>query len=147
MNSIRIYYKKNEENSRLKNLNQGWTEQIKKFKNESKKSSELSSTSKSQESQTIEVSIRVPQTDRMPYRHPNHISRYNQHQIKEENKYRSCYRQTNYNLENEQKQHQQLLWKPKLRSSVRADDHQTIPMTVDLGWITSQKMKHIILAI
>ena len=45
MNSIRIYYKKNEEKSRLKDLNQGLTEQIKKLKNEkSKKSLELLST-------------------------------------------------------------------------------------------------------
>ena len=80
---------KNEENSRLKNLNQGLTEQIKKLKNEkSEKSSELLSTSKSRESQTIEVSTRVPQTTRMPYRHPNHRSRYNQHQIKAENEHR-----------------------------------------------------------
>ena len=99
-----------------------------------------------QESQTIEVSTRVPQMAQMPYRHPNHRSRYNQHQIKAENKHRSSYRQT-YNLENEQKQHQQLLWKPKLRSYVRAIDHQTIPMKVDLGWITSQKMQHVSSAI
>ena len=95
------------------------TGQIKKLKIEKlRKSSELLLTSKSRESQTIEVSTRVPQMDRMPYRHPNHRSRYNQHQIKVENKHRSSYRQTNYNLENEQKQHRQLLWKTKLRSSV-----------------------------
>ena len=106
MISIRNYYKKNEEKSRLKILNQGLTEQIKKLKIEKlRKSSELLSTSKLRESQTIEVSTKVPQAARMPYRHPNHISRYNQHQIKAENKYRSSYRQTNYNLENEQKQH------------------------------------------
>ena len=132
---------KNEENFHLKKLNQRLTEQIKKLKNdELKKSSYLLSTNKSLESQTIEVSTRVPQMARMPYHHPNHISRYNQHQIKAENNHRSSYRKTNYNLENEQKQHRQLLWKPKLRSSVRADDHQTIPMKVDLGWITSPKM-------
>ena len=135
---------KNEENSRLKNLNQGLTKQIKKLKNEElKKSPELLSTSKSRESQTIEVSTRISQMARIPYRHPNHRSRYNQHQHKEENKHSSSYRQTNYNLENKQKQHRQLLWKPKLRSFVRAVDHQTIPMKVDLGWITSQKMQHI----
>ena len=105
-------------------MNQGLTKQIKKIKNEElKKSSELLSTSKSRESQTIEVSTRVPQTAWMPYRHPNHRSRYNQHQIKAENQHHSYYRQTNYNLENEQKQHQQLLWKPKLRSSIREVDH------------------------
>ena len=80
---------------------------------------------------------------RIPYRQPNHRIRYNQHQIKAENKHRSSYRKTNYNLENEQKQHQKLLWKPKLRCSIRVVDHQTIPMKVDLGWITSQKMQHI----
>ena len=83
----------------------------------------------------------------MPYCHPNHRSRYNQHQIKLENKHRSSHRQTNYNLENEQKQHRKLLWNAKLRSYVRAVDHQTIPMKVDLGWITSQKMQHISSAI
>ena len=76
---------KNEENSHLKILNQGLTKQIKKLKNEKlKKSLELLSINKSQESQTIKVSTCVPQTSRIPYRHPNHISRYNQHQIKEE---------------------------------------------------------------
>ena len=75
----------------------------------------------------------------MPYRYPNYRSRYNQHQIKEKNKHCSSYRQTKYNLENEQKQHQKLLWKPKLKSSVRAVDHQTISMKVDLGWIGSKK--------
>jgi len=76
---------KNEENYRLKHLNQGLTEQIKKLKNEKlKKSLDLLSISKSQESQTIKVSKWVPQTSRIPYRHPNHISRYNQHQIKAE---------------------------------------------------------------
>ena len=76
---------KNEENSRLKILNQGLTEQIKKLKNEKlKKSLELLSINKSQDSQTIKVSTCVPQTSLIPYRHPNHISRYNQHQIKVE---------------------------------------------------------------
>ena len=85
MISIKNYYKKNEENSRLKILNQGLTEQIKNLKNEKlKKSLELLSINKSQESQTIKVSTCVPQTSRIPYRHPNHISRYNQHQIKAE---------------------------------------------------------------
>ena len=74
---------KNEENSRLKNLNQELTEQIQKIKNEKlKKSLELLLISKSQESQTIKVSTWVPQTSRIPYRHSNHRSRYNQHQIK-----------------------------------------------------------------
>ena len=60
-------------------------EQIKKLKNEKlKKSLELLSISKSQESQTIKVSTWVPQTSRIPYHHPNHRSRYNQHQIKAE---------------------------------------------------------------
>ena len=55
-------FEKNEENSSLKNLNQELTEQIKKLKNEkSEKSSELLSTSKSRESQTIEFFTRVPQ--------------------------------------------------------------------------------------
>ena len=81
---------KNKENSRLKNLNQELTEQIQKIKNEKwKKSLELLSTSKSQESQIIEVSTRVPQMARMPYRHPNHQSWYNRHQIKAENKHHS----------------------------------------------------------
>ena len=54
---------KNEENSRLKILNQGLTEQIKKLKNEKlKKSLELLSINKSQESQTIKVSTWVPRT-------------------------------------------------------------------------------------
>ena len=67
---------KNEENSHLKILNQGLTEQIKKLKNEKlKKSLELLSINKSQESQTIKVSTCVPQTSLIPYRHPNHISR------------------------------------------------------------------------
>ena len=61
MISIRNYYKKNEENSRLKILNQGLTEQIKKFKNEKlKKSLDLLSIIKSQELQTIKVSAWVP---------------------------------------------------------------------------------------
>ena len=59
------------------------TKQIKKLKNETlKKSLELLSINKSQELQTTKVSTCVPQTSRIPYRHPNHISRYNQHQIK-----------------------------------------------------------------
>ena len=85
------------------------TKQIKKLKNEkSEKSSELLSISKLRESQTIEVSTKVPQMARTPYCHPNHIIRYNQHQIKAENEHRSSYRQTNYNLKNEQKQHRQI---------------------------------------
>ena len=61
------------------------TKQIKKLKNEKlKKSLELLSISKSQESQTIKVSTWVPQTSRIPYRHSNHRIRYNQHQIKAE---------------------------------------------------------------
>ena len=64
-------------------MNQGLIEQIKQFKNENlKKSLDLLSISKSQESQTIKVSTWVPQTSRIPYRHSNHRSRYNQHQIK-----------------------------------------------------------------
>ena len=72
----------NEENSCLKILNQGLTEQIKKLKNEKlKKSLDLLSISKSQQSQTIKVSTWFPQTSWIPYHHPNHRSRYNQHQI------------------------------------------------------------------
>ena len=95
MNSIRIYYKNMKEVS-LKNFESRVDQTNKNIKNEElKKSSELLSTSKSQESQTIDVSTRVPQTTRMPYRHPNHRSRYNQHQIKAENKHCSSYTQTN----------------------------------------------------
>ena len=61
------------------------TEQIKKLKNEKlKKSLDFLSISKSQESKTIKVSTWVPQTSRIHYHHPNHRSRYNQHQIKVE---------------------------------------------------------------
>ena len=66
-------------------MKHGLNEQIKKLKNEKlKKSLELLSINKSQESQTIKVSTCVPQTSWIPYHHPNHISRYNQHEIKAE---------------------------------------------------------------
>ena len=68
---------KNEENSRVRNLNQGLNEQIKKLKNEKlEKSSKLLSTSKLRESQTIEVSTRVLQMARTSYFHPNHKIHY-----------------------------------------------------------------------
>ena len=51
---------------------------------EVKKSLDLLSISKSQESQTIKVSTWVPQTSWIPYRHPNHRIQYKQHQIKAE---------------------------------------------------------------
>ena len=92
-------------------------EQIKKLKDEKLgKSLELLSTSKSHEAQTIEVSTRVPQTTQIPYRHPNYKFFYDQHQIQEENKKCSSYIQTNYNIEKEQRQYRQLLWKPKMRN-------------------------------
>jgi len=75
----------------------------------------------------------------IPYRHPNHKNRQGQ----DENKQYSTYKPTNYNLEKERRQNQQLLWKPKIRNSIQTVDYQTIPMKVDLGWITSQKMQHI----
>ena len=79
------------------------------------------------------------QNTRIPYRHPNHKNRKGQ----DESKQYSTYKPTNYNLEKERRQNQQLLWKPKMRNSIQTVDHQTIPMKVDLGWTTSQKMQHI----
>jgi hypothetical protein len=34
-----------------------------------------------------------------------------------------------------------------MRSPIRTIDHQTVPMKVDLGWITPKKMQHITLGI
>ena len=79
----------------------------------------------------------------MPYCHLNYKSCYDLHQSQEENKKCSSYIQTSYNIEKEQRQYWQLFWNPKMRSSIRLIDHQTLPMKVDLGWITPQKMKHI----
>jgi hypothetical protein len=74
---------------------------------------------------------------RMPYRHPNHKSHYDQRLGEEENKQCSSYQQIKYHTEKERRQNQQL----------GTIDHQTIPMKVDLGWITPQKMQHISLGI
>ena len=116
-------------------------EQIKKLKDgKIEKSSELLSTSKSYEAQTIEFSTSIPQTTRMPYRQPNYKSCYEQHQSQEENKKCSSYIQTNYNIEKERRQYRQLLWKPKMRSSIQLVDRQIVLMKVDLGWITPQKI-------
>jgi ribosomal protein S27AE len=84
---------------------------------------------------------------RMPYRHPNHKSHYDQRLGEEENKQCSSYQQINYHTEKEQRQNQQLVGKLKMRIPIRTIDHQTIPMKVDLGWITPQKMQHISLGI
>ena len=95
-------------------------EQIKNLKDEKlEKSSKLLSTSKSHEAQTIEFSTSIPQTTRMPYRQPNYKICYEQHQSQEENKKCSSYIQTSYNIEKEQRQYRQLLWKPKMRSYIR----------------------------
>ena len=98
--------------------------------------------------------IKLPQTSKVedisnkqdpkemwvPYRHPNHKSRYDQQQGQEESKQCSSYQQLNYNIEKERRQNRQLLWKPKIRNPIQKINHQTIPMKVDLGWITSRKM-------
>ena len=83
----------------------------------------------------------------VPYFHPNHKIRYNQQQGQEESKQCSSYQQLNYNFEKERRKNRQLLWKPKMRSPIRTIDHQKIPMKVDLGWVTPQKMQHINLGI
>jgi hypothetical protein len=83
----------------------------------------------------------------VPYRHPNHKSRYDQQQSQEEYEQCSFYRQLNYNIVKEQRQNRQLVWKHEMRSPVRTIDNQTVPMKVDLGWVTPQKMKHISLGI
>jgi hypothetical protein len=74
---------------------------------------------------------------RMPYHHPNHKSPSDQRLRKEENKQCSSYQQIKYHTEKERRQNQQL----------GTINHQTIPMKVDLGWITPQKMQHISLGI
>jgi hypothetical protein len=84
---------------------------------------------------------------RMPYHHPNHKSHDDQRLGKEENKQRSSYQQINYHTEKERRQNQQLVGKLKMRIPIRTIDHQTIPMKVDLGWITPHKMQHINLGI
>jgi hypothetical protein len=83
----------------------------------------------------------------VPYFHPNHKIRYNQQQGQEESKQCSSYQQLNYNIEKERRQNQQLLWKPKIRNHILTINHQTVPMKLDLGWITSKKMQHITLGI
>jgi hypothetical protein len=80
---------------------------------------------------------------RVPYCHPNHKSRYDQQQGQEQYKQCSSYQQLNYNIEKERRQNRQLVWKPKMRNPIRTINHQTIPMKVDLGWITSKNMQHI----
>jgi hypothetical protein len=74
---------------------------------------------------------------RMPYHHPNHKSHYDQRLGEEENKQCSSYQQIKYHTEKKRRQNQQL----------GTINHQTIPMKVDLGWITPQKMQHLSLGI
>jgi hypothetical protein len=74
---------------------------------------------------------------RMPYYHPNHKSPSDQRLGKAEDKQCSSYQQIKYHTEKERRQNQQL----------GTMNHQTIPMKVDLGWITPQKMQHISLGI
>ena len=73
----------------------------------------------------------------MPYDHPNHKSPSDQRLGKEENKQCSSYQQIKYHTEKERRRNQQL----------GTINHQTIPMKVDLGWISPQKMQHISLGI
>jgi hypothetical protein len=84
---------------------------------------------------------------RVPYHHLNHKSHYDQQKSQEE--YEQCffYRKLNYNIVKEQRQNQQLVWKPEMRIPVRTINNQAVPMEVDLGWVTPQKMKHINLGI
>jgi hypothetical protein len=100
---------------------------------------ELPETSKVEERSNKQYSEEI----RVPYHHPNHKSCYNQQQGQEEYKQCSYYQQLNYNIEKERRKNRQLLWKPKIRNPIRTINHQTIPMKVDLGWITSKKMQHI----
>lgn len=51
------------------------------------------------------------QEKRMPYRHPNHKSCYDQRQCQEDYKKYSSYRETNYNIEKERRQNRQFMWK------------------------------------
>jgi hypothetical protein len=74
---------------------------------------------------------------RMPYHHPTHKSPSDQRLGKEENKQCSSSQQIKHNTEKERRQNQQL----------GTINHPTIPMKVDLGWITPQKMQHISLGI
>jgi hypothetical protein len=74
---------------------------------------------------------------RMPYNHPNHKSPSNQQLRKEENKQCSSYKQIKHHTEKERRQNQQL----------GTINHPTIPIKVDLGWITPQNMQHLSLGI
>jgi hypothetical protein len=79
---------------------------------------------------------------RVPYHHPNHKTHYDQRQGQGE--YKQCsYRQLNYNIEKKTKTKSTTCMEAKTRNHIRAINHQTVPMKVDLGWITPQKMRHI----
>jgi hypothetical protein len=73
----------------------------------------------------------------MPYHHSNHKSPSDQRLGKEEKKQSSSYKQIKDHTEKERRHNQQL----------GTNNHQTIPMKVDLGWITPQKMQHFSLGI
>ena len=77
---------------------------------------------------------------RMPYCHPNHKSRYGKRQYQKLYKHHSSYRQTNYKFIKEERQNRQLVWKPKIRSSIKIVDQQKVPVKINLGWIDSQSI-------
>jgi len=82
------------------------------------------SSNQSVESQKVEVSTNILQENKIPYRHPNHKRRYDQQYFT-------------------YKENQQLAWKPKMRRHIQIADQQTVPMKIDFGWITPQKMQHV----
>jgi hypothetical protein len=80
---------------------------------------ELPKTSKVEERSNKQYSEEI----QVPYRHPNHKSRYDQQQGQEEYKQCSFYQQLNYNIEKERRQNRQLLWQPKIRNPIRTINH------------------------
>ncbi len=82
------------------------------------------SSNQSVKEQKVEVSTNILQENKIPYHHPNHKSHYDQQYY--------TYRDNH-----------QLAWKPKMRRHIQTVDQQTIPMKIDFGWITPQKMQHI----
>ena len=74
------------------------------------------------------------QTARTPYRHTNYKKHFDQRYGQNEDKQRS------YDIIKERKQNQQT--KHKTRSFIQQSDKKTTTINIDLGWATSQTMRH-----
>ena len=53
----------------------------------------------------------------------------------------------NYKFEKEETQNRQLVWKPKIKNSIKTFDQRRVPMKVNLGWTNPHTMQQFCLGI